>query len=204
VARYHLLPKVSLGGRANNGAPNGIILTSSCRSGGIDMAIKEAFLGELDYEIRSTRKILERVPAEKMDWQPHPKSMTLRRLASHIAEVPLWALQTLKEDEFDMASPYAKNFMAPKMDSGKEILAYFDKGMEAVLKQLQETGDEQFRRPWTLRMGDQTMFTMQKVAVMRTFIMNHMVHHRAQLSLYLRLLDVPVPSMYGPSADDKG
>jgi uncharacterized damage-inducible protein DinB len=167
------------------------------------MAIKEAFLGELDFEVISTRKILERVPADKMDWQPHAKSMTLRRLASHIGEVPLWAIQTLKEDEFDMAAPEAKSFMAPKMDSGKEILAYFNAGMEKVLKQLEQTTDEQFGRTWSLRLGDKTIFTMQKVAVMRTFILNHMVHHRGQLSVYLRLLDVPVPSLYGPSADEQ-
>lgn len=167
------------------------------------MAIKEAFLGELDYEIQSTRKILERVPAEKMDWQPHPKSMTLRRLASHVAEVPMWAVKTLKDDEFDMAAPEAKSFIAPKMDSGKEILAFFDKGLEKALAQLKETPDEDFRKPWSLKSGENVMFTMPKVAVMRTFIVNHMVHHRGQLSVYLRLLDVPVPSMYGPSADEQ-
>lgn len=158
-----------------------------------------AFLGELENEARVTRTVLERVPADKFDWKPHEKSMTMGRLAVHCAEMFGWTKETLKQDELDFAKMENKPF-EPK--TTQELLAYFDDLIAKAKIVLNETSDETFMTDWTMRNGDQVYMTMPKVAVMRTFVMNHIVHHRGQLSVYLRLNDIPVPSIYGPSADE--
>lgn len=158
-----------------------------------------AFLAELDNEAKVTRQCLERVPAEKFDWKPHEKSMTMGRLAVHCAEMFGWTKETLKKDVLDFATMEHKPF-APT--STVELLAYFDDLIAKAKIILSETSDETFMTDWTMRNGDQVYMTMPKVAVMRSFVMNHIVHHRGQLSVYLRLNDIPVPSIYGPSADE--
>jgi uncharacterized damage-inducible protein DinB len=158
-----------------------------------------AFLGELENEAKVTRQCLERVPADKFDWKPHEKSMTMGRLAVHCAEMFGWTKETLKKDVLDFATMENKPFAPASTD---ELLAYFDDLIAKAKVILSETSDETFMTDWTMRNGDQVYMTMPKVAVMRTFVMNHIIHHRGQLSVYLRLNDIPVPSIYGPSADE--
>ena len=170
--------------------------TSTAPSSG---RIAQAFLNELDNEARVTRTCLERVPAEKFDWKPHEKSMTFGRLASHCTEMFGWTKETLKQDVLDFATADFKPF-EPK--TNEELLAFFDEHIATAKRVLGETPDETFMTDWTMRNGEQVYMTMPKVAVMRSFVMNHIIHHRGQLSVYLRLNDIPVPSIYGPSADE--
>jgi uncharacterized damage-inducible protein DinB len=158
-----------------------------------------AFLGELENEAKVTRTVIERVPADKFDWKPHEKSMTMGRLATHVSEMFGWTKETLKGDVLDFAAFDYKPF-EPK--TNEELLAFFDDHIAKAKQILSETSDETFMTEWTMRNGEQVYFTMPKVAVMRSFVMNHIIHHRGQLSVYLRLNDIPVPSMYGPSADE--
>lgn len=161
--------------------------------------IATAFLAELDNEAKVTRTVLERVPADKFDWKPHEKSMTFSRLASHIAEMFGWTEATLKQDTLDFATMDYKPY---EPQTTEELLQFFDEKIASAKKTISETSDETFMTNWTMRNGDTVYFTMPKVATLRTFVMNHIIHHRAQLGVYLRLLDVPVPSLYGPSADE--
>ena len=158
-----------------------------------------AFLAELDNEAKVTRSVLERVPADKFDWQPHEKSMTMGRLAVHVAEMFGWTKETLKSDVLDFSTMDMTPFEPRTTD---ELLTFFDDQIANAKAILAETSDETFMTDWTMRNGETVYFTMPKVAVMRTFVMNHIIHHRGQLSVYLRLNDIPVPSMYGPSADE--
>ncbi len=162
-------------------------------------SIATAFLAELEQEAATARKCLERVPADKFDWKPHEKSMTFSRLATHVAEMFGWTENTVKQDVLDFAEGDWKPF-EPK--STEELLKFFDENLARAKAALRETSDETFMTDWTMRNGEQVYFTMPKIAVMRTFVMNHIIHHRGQLSVYLRLNDIPVPSIYGPSADE--
>lgn len=163
------------------------------------MSVSKGLLGELDYEAISTRKILERIPSEKFDWKPHEKSITMGALAAHIADMFSWYSATLETDELD----FAKGYEQPKPKTTEELVAVFDKNLAAAKESLQKAEPDVFAKNWTLRSGDHVIFTMPKTATLRTFVVNHIVHHRGQLSLYLRLNDIPVPSVYGPSADEK-
>jgi uncharacterized damage-inducible protein DinB len=168
----------------------------------MSMNISQSLLPEFDHEVASTRKSLERVPEGKDDFRPHPKSMTLARLAGHVAEIPMWAVSALDGDELDMNPPGAPKTEAYVMTSRAAALATFDGHVSKARALLSTTSDEAMMRPWTLKSGGKTIMTMPKVAVLRSFVMNHIVHHRAQLGVYLRMNDVPVPSTYGPSADE--
>lgn len=161
--------------------------------------LASAFLGELENEAKVTRQVLERVPADKFDWKPHEKSMTMGRLAVHVAEMFGWTKATLKSDVLDFSTMDYKPFEPKTCD---ELLAFYDDHIAKAKAILSETSDETFLTDWTMRNGETVYFTMPKVAVMRTFVMNHIIHHRGQLSVYLRLNDIPVPSIYGPSADE--
>ncbi len=168
------------------------------------MTLSEALLPEFDHEMANTRKSLERVPEGKLDWQPHTKSMTLGHLAGHLAEIPTWATSTLNEESFDLApidGPAHKPFKAKSVD---EALERFDKNVAAARSAIEGTSDEAILKPWSLLHGGNTVFTMPLIAVLRSFVMSHTIHHRAQLGVYLRLNDVPVPAIYGPSADESG
>ncbi|MFT3745972.1 MAG: DinB family protein [Pyrinomonadaceae bacterium] len=158
-----------------------------------------AFLAELDNEAKTTRACLERVPLDKADWAPHEKSMKMGRLAVHCAEMFGWTESTFKSDVLDFSTMDYKPF-EPK--TTEELLAFFDDHIEKAKAVIAETSDETMLTDWTMRNGEQVYFTMPKVAVMRTFVLNHIIHHRGQLSVYLRLNDIPVPSIYGPSADE--
>jgi uncharacterized damage-inducible protein DinB len=163
------------------------------------MSISQSLLPEFDQEMAGTRRVLERVPADKFSWGPHDKSMNFNRLAVHVAELPAWATMTLNTSELDFAAtPYAP----AKAETTEDLLAIFDKSAGEARTALAGASDEELFKPWTLRNGDQVFFTMPKVAVLRGFVMNHIIHHRAQLTVYLRLNDIPVPALYGPSADE--
>lgn len=156
-------------------------------------------LPEFDQEMANTRKALERLPAGSLDYRPHTKSWTLRELAGHVANIPQWAHVTLATTELDFAQPFDQ----PKLDTPADVLALFDRESAEARVALEAADAESLAVPWTLRAGDRIFFTMPRSAVLRTFVMNHLIHHRAQLTVYLRLLDVPVPGMYGPSGDEK-
>lgn len=161
--------------------------------------IATALITEMEHEARVTRTCLERVPAEKFDWKPHDKSMAFGRLASHVAEMFAWTPSTMEHAELDFSKMDYKPF-EPK--TTEELLEFFDKNVSEAVESLKSSADDRFMENWTMRNGETVYFTMPKVAVMRSFIMNHIIHHRGQLSVYLRLNDIAVPAIYGPSADE--
>ena len=166
------------------------------------MALSEALLPEFDHEMANTRKSLERVPEAKFDWKPHQKSGTLGWLASHLAVLPSWTTITIEQDALDIAPPGAPPYEMPVATSRQAVLDMFDTNVAAARAAIAGASDEHLLKPWTLLSGGNTVFTMPRIAVLRSFIMNHNIHHRAQLGVYLRLNDVPVPAIYGPSADE--
>ena len=162
-------------------------------------SIAAGLIAELENEGATTRKLLERIPAETFDWKPHEKSMTMGRLASHVAEMHSWAVTTVKEPELDFAKFDYKPF-EPK--STEDLVGLFDKCYNDAVEAIRGAADEIWFEPWSLKNGETTYFTMPKIAVMRGMVLNHIVHHRGQLSVYLRENNIPVPAMYGPSADE--
>ena len=167
------------------------------------MKISETVLPEFDQEMANTRKALERVPTAKFSWKPHPKSSEFGALAAHITNLPDWAGLTMQADSFDYAPPGAPPYQTPKYASTEELVAAFDKSVAQARSALAAADDATFLAPWSLLAGGKTMMTMPRIAVIRTFVMNHTIHHRAQLGVYLRLNDIPVPGVYGPSADEQ-
>ena len=163
------------------------------------MTISEMMLPEFDQEMASTRKLLECVPEDNYGWKPHEKSMTLGRLAGHVAELPGWATATIKLDKLEMQPGMG----AGTATSREQLLAMFDKNASEGRAALAGASDEHLAAPWSLIVMGHTAFTMPRVAVLRSVVMNHLIHHRAQLGVYLRLLNVSIPGLYGPSADDK-
>ncbi len=161
--------------------------------------IAAALIAEMEHEAAVTRTCLERISADKFDWKPHEKSMTFGRLASHIAEMFAWTPSTMEHAELDFSKMDYKPF---EPSTTEELVEYLDKNVAEAVASLRSSADERFMENWTMRNGEQVYFTMPKVAVMRSFVMNHIVHHRGQLSVYLRLNDISVPSIYGPSADE--
>ena len=167
------------------------------------MPIAESILPEFDHETATTRTLLERVPEARADWKPHVKSMAIGQLAMHIANLPQWASITLERTEFDPNPPEGPRITTPEFQSVSHLLQSYDAGVSAARALLARMSDAEFMVPWTLKNGGKKMFNMPRVAVFRSFILNHAVHHRGQLSVYLRLLDVPVPNIYGPTADTR-
>jgi uncharacterized damage-inducible protein DinB len=161
--------------------------------------LRKIALGDLETEIATTRRVLERVPEEHFDWKPHPKSMSLGGLATHIATIPFYGTAIMQGQEFDVAAPLPPNPVATTRD---EILQRFEETVAAFRPLLEGADDLSLREPWTLRAGERVVFTQPRIGVLRGMVVSHLVHHRGQLSVYLRLLDVPVPSIYGPSADE--
>jgi uncharacterized damage-inducible protein DinB len=166
------------------------------------MTISQSLLGEFDSEMANTRRTLERVPEDKLSWKPHERSFALGRLAAHIAEAPGWSVPTIAMDELDISPVGTPPYQPFEPKSRQEILDYFDKQIAAAREAIAGASDDHLRKPWTLLAAGKTMFTMPRIAVLRGMIMNHTIHHRAQLTVYLRLLDIPVPALYGPSADE--
>ncbi len=167
------------------------------------MGLSQLMLPEYDHEMANTRKSLERVPEDKFGWKPHEKSMTLGRLAQHLAELPSWAIFTVEKDSLDIAPPGAPPYQPPKVNSRKEVLEMFDKNVAAGRAAIAGASDEHLMKPWSLLSGGKTVLMLPRIGVLRGFVMNHSIHHRAQLGVYLRLNDVPVPALYGPSADER-
>src|SRR5262245_61917429 len=167
------------------------------------MAIREALLPEFDYEMANTRKSLERIPEDKLKWKPHDKSTTLGDLVTHLSYLPTWAVTTIDQEELDIEPPGGPPFRLDAVTSRQEALDRFDKSVSDGRKAISGASDEHLLKPWTLLKGGQKVLTMPRAAVLRTFVMNHLIHHRAQLGLYLRLNDVPVPPNYGPTADEE-
>ena len=165
------------------------------------MPINQAFLGEFDHEMANTRKSLERAPDAQWTWKPHDKSGTMGWLVTHLANLPGWGADVLTSESFDFA-PGGKGIEMPKFTTTKEALATFDKNVAAARAALATVSDEQLMKPWSLLQNGTPIFTMPRVAVIRSMIMNHSIHHRAQLGVYFRLNGVAVPGIYGPSADE--
>jgi uncharacterized damage-inducible protein DinB len=166
------------------------------------MAIKDSFLSEFDQEMAITRRCLERVPYEKVDWKPHPRAGTLGWLAWFTGLLPGWGTSILQQDSFDLAGA-GQQAAPPVPKNVSELLSSFDKGVTECRAALAAATDEQMMRPWALLKGGEKIFTLPRVAVFRGMVMNHIIHHRGQLTVYLRMLDVKVPSIYGPSADEQ-
>ena len=163
------------------------------------MPLVDALLAEFDHEMTTTRKLLERVPEDRLAWKPHVKSYSLGELAQHVANLLQWGHLTLERSELDLA-------LFPRgevLGSRAAIVALFEGHATEARRALVGKTDGEMLAPWTLKRGDETVFTMPKATVWRMFVMNHIVHHRGQLSVYLRQQDVPLPSMYGPSADEQ-
>ncbi|MGH9930811.1 MAG: DinB family protein [Pyrinomonadaceae bacterium] len=166
------------------------------------MALSESLLPEFDNEMAGTRKTLERVPYDKFDWKPHEKSMAMGGLATHLSNIPTWAIYTIGQDSLDLA-PGGKPM--PPMEiarSQAELLTTFDTNVMKARAAIASASDAELFKLWSLMSNGKTMLTMPKIVVLRNFVMNHLIHHRAQLGVYLRLNDIPVPSIYGPSADE--
>lgn len=163
------------------------------------MTIAESLLPEFDLEMANTRKILAAVPDAALDWTPHPKSMTLGALATHIVNLAHWMRITAESDGLDLAT----NPPSTPFASRDALLAAFDAGVPAARAALAGCADAQMMAPWTLRAGPRVVFTLPRAAVIRTSVLSHMIHHRGQLSVYLRLQDVALPEIYGPTADSR-
>jgi uncharacterized damage-inducible protein DinB len=160
------------------------------------MAVGESMLPEFDTEMATTRRLIERVPTDKGQWKPHPKSFAMGHLTQLVARMPAWITMALKKSTLDLGE-----FTGYSFETTETLLAEFDRNVAEARKTLATATDVDFAKPWSLKRGGQVFFTLPVGAVVRQNI-NHLVHHRGQLSVYLRLLDIPVPSIYGPTADE--
>jgi uncharacterized damage-inducible protein DinB len=166
------------------------------------MSISQMILPEFEQEMATTRKLLERVPENTGDWKPHTKSMTLARLAGHVAELPGWGVVTLTQTELDFAPAGQPPYQPTLFTTQAETLKVFDEGVKACREAITKASDADFQVMWTLKRAGQKLMSMPRIAVLRSMVMNHLIHHRAQLGVFLRLNDVAIPGSYGPSADE--
>jgi len=166
------------------------------------MTIGQSMLAEFDEEMKNTRRVLERCPDEKWNWKPHDKSGTLGWLAGHVGTVPEWIAMTINTEELDYAPVGGPSYEPPKIDNRAQLLAAFDKAAAQAREALAKVSDAEIMKNWKLLAGGQEIFVLPRVACIRGMCMNHMIHHRAQLTVYFRLLNVAVPGLYGPSADE--
>lgn len=165
------------------------------------MSTAALLLSEFDREAKTTRKLFERVSDASFAWKPHPKSASLMELTAHLAHLPPWTGVILSTSDFDAMAPESKFIHPPVLESTAQLLAHFDREVAAAHDALAKANDDDLRKTWTLRVGARTLFTQEKAHVMRGFVLSHTYHHRGQLTVYLRLLDVALPSVYGPTAD---
>lgn len=168
------------------------------------MAIRDSLLPELDQELATTRTLLALVPESKTSFRPHKKSWTLGELSLHLANLLTWLPSTLKATELDLDPPAGPKFVPPRFESAAATLEMFDQTARAARAALAVASDAELMVPWTLKKHGQAMFTLPRVACVRSFVMNHLIHHRGQLTVYLRMCDVPLPPVYGPTADLTG
>lgn len=163
------------------------------------MKLSELLLKEIQQEAASTRRILQVVPDEHIGWKPHEKSMTLGRLASHVAELPQFVNRALESDHYDMATRTGAPIVC---ESTAALLEFFEERLTAAIATLQDKDNDFLQETWTFRRGEMILGQPTRYEAIRSWMMNHQIHHRGQLTVYLRLLDIPVPGIYGPSADD--
>lgn len=168
------------------------------------MSISSTLLPEFDQEMATTRKVLERIPADKFSWKPHETSLAMGRLAAHLATLNDWMVKTIELDALDLAPPDGEPYRLPEITTPAEALERFDQLAAAARAALAGASDEQLLGNWTLLHGGHVLFTLPRVVTLRTFVFNHHIHHRGQLSVYLRMNAIPVPSIYGPSGDEGG
>jgi uncharacterized damage-inducible protein DinB len=166
------------------------------------MAINDSLLPEYDHEMGTTRRLLERVPEADFGWKPHDKSMSLGQLAGHIANIPMWCSTVLDHPVFDLAS-IGEDARPRQPVSKSALLEAFDKQVAAARASLTRRTDPEMLARWTLKQGDHEIFTLPRISAIRSFVMNHTIHHRGQLSVYLRLRNIPLPPIYGPTADEQ-
>lgn len=166
------------------------------------MAINDALLPEFDHEMATTRRLLDRVPEPEFNWRPHEKSMSLGQLAGHIANLPLWCTMILESTSLDLDSPALVSERFAKPETRAALLRDFDTKVAAARAQLVARTDAELLVPWTLTKSEQELFTMPRISVLRSFVMNHLIHHRGQLTVYLRLKNIALPAIYGPTADE--
>jgi uncharacterized damage-inducible protein DinB len=166
------------------------------------MPLAELLLPEFDEEMAATRRVLERVPDGRASWKPHPKSMTLGRLATLVAELPGWVVNTITLDELDIMPPGAPPPKFEALGSTKQILELFDKNVAAARAAVAKASDAEFKKPWTFKVAGRSITTNPKFTVYRRTVLNHLVHHRGQLTVYLRLTGAAIPAVYGPTADE--
>lgn len=162
------------------------------------MRMIDPLLLELDRECSATRKCLERLPGDKLAWKPHERSMSLGQVAGHLATIPAWIGGSLLDEGYD----FAKGMERPPLDSVEAIVAFFDASVKGAKGAMAQLDDTRAMGEWTLSKDGQALFAMPRIALVRTILLNHSYHHRGQLTVYMRLLDVPVPPIYGPTADD--
>jgi uncharacterized damage-inducible protein DinB len=167
------------------------------------MSIAESLLPEFDHEMANTRRMLEVVPAADADWRPHPKSSSLGDLAAHIARLPLWCRVTLEQPELDLGVPANAALARSRFTTTPELLEQFDRSVREARAALAAASDADMGTVWALKNAGTTIFSLPRAAVLRGFVLSHMIHHRGQLSVYLRLRDVPLPALYGPTADTR-
>jgi len=163
------------------------------------MNLIDPVLAELAHEAATTRRLLDRVPERHLAWKPHEKSMTLGRLATHIAEIPGWVGSIVEKDEVDVG---AGGYVPPTIDRVPEIVAMFDRNVAAATETLKRQSNDRLLAKWQLKKKGQLVAEMPRMGMIRSLLMNHLIHHRGQLSVYLRLQNVPLPSIYGPTADE--
>ena len=167
------------------------------------MTIAESILPEFEMEMAGTRRTLERVPDDKLDWKAHSKSNTIGWVASHLAEIVGWVEGTLTQDSWDINPEGGEPYRTPELHSRRQIIDLFDANVVTAGKRIAATGDEEFAKSWSLLSGGQPLITMPRLGVIRTWVLNHTIHHRAHLCVYLRLNDIAVPALYGPSGDEQ-
>ena len=168
------------------------------------MRIGEAMIPEFDMEMAGTRKVLERIPDRLLDWRIHERSNTVGWVANHLADIPKWTSMAIEHDSLDVEPAEGEPYRTPKETTTAAILAAFDQNVAAARALLESVTDEVLLSPWSLLKRGEVLMTMPRLAVVRTWVLNHSIHHRGHLCVYLRVNDIPVPGLYGPSADDTG
>lgn len=163
------------------------------------MSLLDPIIAELQHEAATTRKLFERIPDEQFDWQPHQKSMSVKNLTNHLAQIYNWCGYIVNQDELDIATAQFERKMA---GATQELLALFDENVANAVELLKQQDEQHVLKTWTFRNGEQIIFALPRMSVIRTMVLNHGIHHRGQLSVYLRLLNIPLPSIYGPTADE--
>lgn len=168
------------------------------------MSLSASMLPEFDQEMANTRRTLERIPDEKFPWKPHERSLSFMELANHLTRLPAWGASTIRNSSLDL-DPEKSEFIQPPPEETRDgVLASFDRAVSDFRAALEAASDVDMTQQWTLFKSGETLLSMPRVAVLRGLILNHMVHHRGQLTVYLRLNDIPVPAIYGQSADEQG